>query len=208
VLAVRVLEPEPNFPSTQIFERKHQAHQPVRNAERPEFAPSQTLARHLQSTVAPTVLETIAKNRKVTRGDFMKNQMFALIGLGLLLATASAYAQTGVLKANVPFNFMVSNTQFPAGEYRVHPLGVTGSAMTIQSPDGKYIQAFLPNACSSPQPQKTSKLIFHRYGSQYFLAEIWESGNDRGRELPRSGRESETAQGQVAGSVVVVATLR
>jgi hypothetical protein len=138
----------------------------------------------------------------------MKNQMFALIGLGLLLATASAYAQTGVVKANVPFNFIVSKTQLPAGEYRIHPLGATGSAMTVQSPDGKFIQAFLSNTCSSAEPQKTSKLIFHRYGSQYFLAEIWESGNDRGRELPRSGRETETAQGQVAESVVVVATLR
>ncbi len=138
----------------------------------------------------------------------MKNQMFALIGLGLLLATASAYAQTGVVKAAVPFDFIVSKTQLPAGEYRIHPLGVTGSAMTIQSPDGKFIQMFLPNACSSPQVQKTTKLIFHRYGSQYFLAEIWKSGNDRGQELPRSGRETETAQGQVAENVVVVATLR
>ena len=138
----------------------------------------------------------------------MKNQMIALIGLGLLLATASAYARTGVVKANVPFNFTVSNSQLPAGEYRIHPLGVAGSAMTIQSPDGKYIQAFLPNACSSPKPQTTTKLIFHRYGSQYFLAEVWEAGNDRGRELPRSGREAEIAQKEVAESVVVVATLR
>jgi hypothetical protein len=138
----------------------------------------------------------------------MKNQLFALIGLGLLLATASAYAQTGVVKASVPFNFIVSKTQLPAGQYRIQPLGVTGSAMTIQSPDGKFAQAFLPNACSSPQAQKTTKLIFHRYGSQYFLAEFWRAGNDRGQELPRSGRETEVAQGQAAESVVVVATLR
>lgn len=138
----------------------------------------------------------------------MKNQMFALIGLGLLLATASAYAQTGVVKANVPFNFIVNKTELPAGSYRIHALGVTGSAMTIQSPDGKFTQAFLSNACSSQQAQKTSKLIFHRYGSQYFLAEIWQSGNDRGQELPQSGRETEIARDYQAESVVVVATLR
>ena len=138
----------------------------------------------------------------------MKNQMFALIGLGLLLATASAYAQTGVVKANVPFNFIVSKAQLPAGQYRIQSIGVTGSAMTIQSPDGKFTQAFLPNACSSPQAQKTTKLIFHRYGSQYFLAEIWRSGNDRGQELPVSGLETEVALDHQAESVVVVATLR
>ena len=78
----------------------------------------------------------------------MKNQMFALIGLGLLLATASAYAQTGVVKANVPFNFIVNKTELPAGQYKILPMGITASAMAIQSPDGKVIKAFLPTACS------------------------------------------------------------
>jgi hypothetical protein len=65
----------------------------------------------------------------------MKNQMFALIGLGLLLATASAYAQTGVVKANVPFNFIVNNTDLPAGRYTLQNIGTVGAAMVIESPD-------------------------------------------------------------------------
>lgn len=138
----------------------------------------------------------------------MKNQMFALIGLGLLLATASAYAQTGVVKATVPFNFIVNKTELPAGNYRIQPMGLTASAMAIESPDGKVVKAFLPNACSSPQVQKATKLVFHRYGTQYFLAQIWRAGNDRGQELPASGRETEVARDYPAQSVVVVATLR
>ena len=73
----------------------------------------------------------------------MKNQLFALIGLGLLLATASAYAQTGVVKANVPFNFIVAKTQIPAGEYTIHRVATAGSAMTIESSDRKLIQMVL-----------------------------------------------------------------
>jgi hypothetical protein len=138
----------------------------------------------------------------------MKNQMFALIGLGLLLATASAYAQTGVVKANVPFNFIVNKTELPAGQYRIQPMGIAASAMAIQSPDGKVVKAFLPTACSSPQAQKTTKLVFHRYGTQYFLAQIWRAGNDRGQELPATGLEKEVARDYRAQSVVVVATLR
>ena len=138
----------------------------------------------------------------------MKNQMFALIGLGLLLATASAYAQTGVVKANVPFNFIVNKAELPAGQYRIQPMGITASAMAIESPDGKVAQAFLPNACASPQAQKTTKLVFHRYGSHYFLAQIWKAGNDRGQELAASGLETEVARDYPAQSVVVVATLR
>jgi hypothetical protein len=138
----------------------------------------------------------------------MKNQMFALIGLGLLLATASAYAQTGVVKANVPFNFIVNKTELPAGQYRIQPMGVAASAMAIESSDRKVVTAFLPNACSSPQAQKTTKLVFHRYGTQYFLAQIWTAGNDRGKELPASRLETEVAGNYPAQSVVVVATLR
>ena len=138
----------------------------------------------------------------------MKNQMFALIGLGLLLATASAYAQTGVVKANVPFNFIVNKAELPAGQYRIQPMGISASAMAIESPDGKVVQAFLPNACASPQAQKTTKLVFHRYGTHYFLAQIWKAGNDRGQELAASGLETEVARDYPAQSVVVVATLR
>src|SRR5713226_2501799 len=138
----------------------------------------------------------------------MKNQLVALIGLGLLLATASAYAQTGVVKANIPFNFIVGKAELPAGEYRIQPLGVTGSAMAIHSPDGKVVKMFLPIACTSPRAQKTTNLIFPRYGAQYFLAQIWTIGNDRGQELLTSGRETEVARDRPAQNVVVVATLR
>jgi len=138
----------------------------------------------------------------------MKNQLFALIGLGLLLATASAYAQTGVVKANVPFNFIVSKTELPAGQYSIRPLGITGVAMSIDSADNHVVKAILPLSCESAEVQKTSKLVFHRYGSQYFLAQIWTAGSNRGEELPKSGRESEVAMDYPVQNVVVVASLR
>jgi hypothetical protein len=113
-----------------------------------------------------------------------------------------------VVKANVPFNFVVNKAELPAGQYRIQPMSISASAMAIESPDGKVVQAFLPNACASPQAQKTTKLVFHRYGSHYFLAQIWKAGNDRGQELPASGLETEVARDYPAQSVVVVATLR
>ncbi|MGH9544429.1 MAG: hypothetical protein ACRD23_04360 [Terriglobales bacterium] len=138
----------------------------------------------------------------------MKNPLFALIGLGLLLATASAYAQTGVVKANVPFNFIVNKTELPAGEYMVQNLGLAGSAITIQSTDRKVVKVIVPNACESLTAPMGSKLVFHRYGAQYFLSQIWTEGNSRGKELPRSGREKEVAMDYPAQEVVVVAALR
>ena len=111
----------------------------------------------------------------------MKNQLFALIGLGLLLATASAYAQTGVVKANVPFDFIVNQTELPAGEYTIQNIGSTGGPMVIESRDLTLTKVALPNACQANKVPEKTKLIFHRYGSQYFLAQIWVAGNDRGQ---------------------------
>src|SRR5437879_2393628 len=66
---------------------------------------------------------TLRGFHRLNRGGSMKNQMFALISLGLLLATASAYAQTGAMKASVPFNFIIGQTQLPAGGYVIQGLG-------------------------------------------------------------------------------------
>jgi hypothetical protein len=122
----------------------------------------------------------------------MKNQLFALIGLGLLLATASAYAQTGVVKANVPFNFIVNAIDLPAGEYMIQPVGSSGSAIAIQNPDNQIFKVVLPHACQSAEAQKTSKLVFHRYGSQYFLAQVW-TGERPGTGTAWSDRQAEVA---------------
>ncbi len=138
----------------------------------------------------------------------MKNQLFALIGLGLLLATASAYAQTGVVKANVPFDFIVNQTELPAGQYTIQNMGATGGPMVIESRDLTLTKVALPNDCQANKVPEKTKLIFHRYGSQYFLAQVWVAGNDRGRELPSSRREAEVAMDYPAQDVVVVATLR
>jgi hypothetical protein len=138
----------------------------------------------------------------------MKNQLFALIGLGLLLATASAYAQTGVVKANVPFNFIVDKTQIPAGEYLIQSIGTSNSALAIESRDRTLLKMVLPIVCESSAPQAKTKLVFHRYGDQYFLSQVWTAGNTRGTELHRSQREKEVAMDFTSNDVVVVATLR
>jgi hypothetical protein len=61
----------------------------------------------------------------------MKNQMFALIGLGLLLATVSANAQTDVAKANVPFDFVVTGKTLPAGEYTIQSVDMQEMVLSV-----------------------------------------------------------------------------
>ena len=49
------------------------------------------------------------------------------------------------------------------------------------------------------------KLVFNRYGDQYFLSKIWAPSSDTGRELPKSRLEREVAQRLSEGGPTVVA---
>ncbi len=136
----------------------------------------------------------------------MKKQ-FMILFAGLLLAAGSAFAQSTRLVADVPFDFVMGNKTFAAGEYTIKPVGINGQVLLLQNSDSKQIQYFTPNYCSSAQPQDETKLVFNVYGNHYFLAQIWMEGYDQGRELPMSQREKEEAQMAQVHRVVILASL-
>ena len=133
----------------------------------------------------------------------MKKQLFTLLALGLLFATASAYAQTA-LQANVPFNFIVAGKTLPAGEYTIRSLDTIQRVLVIRGSDKS--QMVMANSCASAKPSDTTKLVFHRYGNSYFLSHIWTAGYTSGAELPPSSRESEVAMDFPRQNVVLVAS--
>jgi hypothetical protein len=136
----------------------------------------------------------------------MKKQLFALLSLGLLLATASAYARTVNVKANVPFKFVVAGRTMPKGEYTIRTLDGINHPLLIRG-DGQKQSIFLAHSCVSVKPVQT-KLVFNRYGDQYFLSEIWTEGNDAGYQLAKSRREVEMARNDTVERLVVLAELR
>ena len=73
----------------------------------------------------------------------------------------------------------------PAGVYTVSTFPPY-NMLKVQSADGRKVAMFpaipSPNAGTSEQ----SKLVFHRIGNQYFLAQVWEQGSEVRRDV-RSG---------------------
>ena len=136
----------------------------------------------------------------------MKKQLFVLLGM-VLLVGVSAYAQTLNLKADVPFNFIISGATLPAGEYTIQGLG-DGSAIAVRGPNPKANTIVLSQRCTSNNAAKQSKLVFHRYGDRYFLAQLWVAGSDSGRQLAKSPREMEMARDYSVQDVVLFAALR
>ena len=139
----------------------------------------------------------------------MKNQLFVLIGLGLLLATASAYAQTGVVKANVPFNFIVDKTEVPAGQYVIQPIGSTGTALALENAKHEVVKLILPNSCQSFRRASENQTDFPPLRYPVFPVADMEQGKHQGsRASPRAHSKTNLRWTIPTQNVVVVATLR
>ena len=75
---------------------------------------------------------------------------------------------------------------FLAGEYDITSLF---SGETIVVKNGEKAAIRLTNRLTSSEPQKNNKLVFHKYGERYFLAEVWTGGESTGRKLVSSKAE-------------------
>ena len=123
----------------------------------------------------------------------------SFVNLCLFAAAACAaavpgYAQSSqMLMVKVPFDFTVGKVSLPAGSYSVSWIGSIQTHLQLTNKDGKegVIERINPVGLNPGQVSEATKLIFHRYGDQYFLAQFWNLGSETGYELPRSKAERE-----------------
>ena len=153
--------------------------------------------------------------KNILKGTTM---LMLLIAVSLATAVVSANAQSTAIKANIPFEFIVGDKTLPAGAYSVTTVNGGRDALMIQSADAKNSAVRLSGPTEEGNEGR-ARMVFHRYGHNYFLAEVWNGGNT-GRELAKSKQEraaerelasipskSELAQSTYE-TVVVVAVLR
>jgi hypothetical protein len=108
-----------------------------------------------------------------------------------VLTTVSAHAQSGKqFTATIPFNFYVGGKALTAGQYNVGRITQTSAeGLVLRETDGRAGVFVVTSGIQSEDVQQQSKLIFRRYGNQYFLSEVWISGRGSGRLLPSSRKE-------------------
>lgn len=144
----------------------------------------------------------------------MKWQAVSLVSLlSLVLVVGSATAQTVHVRADVPFNFAVGSNTYPAGAYSVKTIGDRDNkVLLLHAEDGKNSMAIISNATVNLTPADKTKLVFSRYGNQYFLSQVWVNGAIRGHQLPKSNREKEVAKAMARNSgteqIEVVASIQ
>jgi hypothetical protein len=139
----------------------------------------------------------------------MKKQALTFIGvLSLVLAAGSAVAQSGEIRATVPFDFVVNHTTLPAGDYAIATIGGANQTLVIHGLRNKGTRMVNANHALANKPSDRTKLVFLCYGDRYFLWQIWTAGSDSGRTLPKSDLESEVSLDSTPHEVVLYASLR
>ncbi len=130
----------------------------------------------------------------------MKNLL--LKGLGAasvigVLAAMTVPAEATDVRAKIPFSFTVSQKSLPPGTYTVSSNGA--SALMIR---GSGTGAVSLSHAIQNNNQEGAKLVFHRYGDQYVLREVW-SGT-QGRKLPEPKLEKELIARNGVASMQIV----
>ncbi len=120
--------------------------------------------------------------------------VFSAVALVLAISAPLA-AQTSPLRANIPFEFSVGGKTLPAGEYSIQSRNTDGSILAISNPDSTTAAMVLASRGSDWGKERgQAKLIFHRYGSSYFLSEIWNGFATVGYALPVTRTERELSR--------------
>ena len=134
-----------------------------------------------------------------------------LVIMTMIAAGTSAQAQSleYKLNANIPFDFTVANKKFQAGEYSIRRADqMAGDTLVrISSADGQANISRFTIPVIRRDAQSKATLVFHRYGDEYFLFEIWPAGASTGRTLPKS-RDEKAAERQVQDNTVGMATMK
>lgn len=108
-----------------------------------------------------------------------------VLGLAALVAAPSMLAQETVARANVPFDFQYGSTHLKAGRYNINM--IDNQILQLRGRDSA-MGVVLWNDTGRGS-STTGKLVFHRYGDQYILRQVWLPNESNHIELPKSKTE-------------------
>jgi hypothetical protein len=131
----------------------------------------------------------------------MKKPAYIIVILMLVMSVVSvstANAQTNSAQqvtADIPFTFHVGNKNLPAGQYTVRCINPSSDVKVLQlrSTDGKST-VLLQTSSIVGRMNKDAKLVFNRYGNQYYFAQAWLVGENVGMQAVKSRNEKATAK--------------
>jgi len=138
-----------------------------------------------------------------------------LSAIVFVTAVSSAQGQSleNRIRANIPFDFIVAEKKLSSGKYSIGRArrNSDDTVLSISDVDGGLRATRSSSAVQTLQAKDKATLVFHRYGDQYFLFQVWPAGETIGRQFyeSRSERDIErnlhgnSATGRIAENVAV-----
>ena len=104
-----------------------------------------------------------------------------------LAALPAAAKSVDGMRARIPFDFHVGGRLVRAGAYTVKSLTADEQVIRLQS--GREVATTTTNSANERgNGEGRARLVFHKYGDQYFLAAVW-GPDSTGRTITASKRE-------------------
>src|SRR5262245_33376575 len=104
---------------------------------------------------------------------------------------AKAQSLSSAIRVHVPFDFIVADRTLPAGDYSISRTTeyTNDLVLAVKKVDGGKMAVRLTSPVQTLTPAQVGKLVFHRYGEQYFLSQVWPAGSTTGRALVKCNVE-------------------
>jgi hypothetical protein len=125
----------------------------------------------------------------------MKKNLITLMAVVFFaaLTVISVHGQGMTMSVTIPFDFGIGNKTFPPGEYYLQRSSDGERVVTqIRSRDqtrSMYLPLTHPVQDLGVQLDSKSKLVFNKYGDQFFLSQVWVLERRIGEELPKTAKE-------------------
>jgi hypothetical protein len=152
----------------------------------------------------------------------MKTKLYNLMAkAGILCAVVLATACVSVqaqslqyrIRVNIPFDFSIANKKLPAGNYSIGRAiqNSDNTVLSILDGRGHTKEARLSIPVLAAEAKNQATLVFHRYGDEYFLYQVWTAGETTGRQFLKSSAEralqSQRMTNQSSGKVTPKVTV-
>lgn len=129
--------------------------------------------------------------------------MITAFGVVVVAMGLVAHGQSLTMNANIPFDFFIGETPMHAGNYTLQPAGLAPGEILMKDDNGVSSDFLLAIPLDNASGGEV-KLVFNRYGDEYFLSEVWNGSYKLG--LVKSKRERElTAYNAAPVEVALIA---
>lgn len=136
-------------------------------------------------------------------------RMLAIVVTMMPLLASAQLGSSQTLVTNVPFQFRASDKLIPAGECIVQRAGANTNVLVIHNYAGKLGVFSNPLLAEGKQASTINALVFHKYGTHYFLTGIRLAGSKTMYKIRESRQEAELrAQNTPASEETLLALLQ